>query len=514
MHPTHPLATFSALFFLLCHFAAILATADTDRNDVDLPDISSISDQDPSSVVRFPLVRTELSLAYLGKRAIVKPYTVEEELSDLMQRERRRQELKQEGYGQHGNDVHSEPVVAVPLKDVPKEYGYTALISIGTYPSTPSSLQPSPWSSLFNLLVDTGSDQVVVTSAECTDAECAQIPHRYSCSASATCSQGVKNRLTGSPRWIQRYGDGTLANGTLVQDTLRFVSRVNAGANPSDPTILEVPRQSILVVDQAGLHLTKSYGTGVDGIIGLNLRSPVIPSTVIQNLQKTGVTASVSSPSSRPAYGLSSGLGISDSPFNGMGFMSLWLGKSYLPGEGGELLLNAVDKSRFRGPIRWSSRGPSPYDWSVAMDHGIQLHESTTDTTFFTVPETDHSFAVLDSGSDGIYVQRWMYHELYRQIPGAKQLANGFWRVPCKGTIALVFGINGVSYQVPYEDWVKKPNATASQASWGGPGMCQAKVYGSSPGPTLLGSAFLRTVYTVFDFSRPGYERVGFAALT
>ncbi|KAF9945192.1 hypothetical protein BGZ65_011044 [Modicella reniformis] len=246
-------------------------------------------------------------------------------------------------------------------------------------------------------------------------------------------------------------------------------------------TTLEVPGQSILVVDQAGLHLTKSYGTGVDGIIGLNLRSPVIESTVIQNIQKTEIAVPVAT-----------------------------------AGKGGELLLNAVDKSRFCGPIRWSNRGPSPYDWSVLMDRGIQLHDPITDTTFFTVPETDRTFSVLDSGSDGIYLRRPMYHALYERIPGAMQLPNGFWRVPCRGITELVFGIEEELYRIPYEDWVKKPNMTTSSSHvhWGGgPGMCQAKVYGSSPGPILLGAAFLRTVYTVFDFSRPGHERVGFAAL-
>ena len=518
MHSIRSLFTFT-VSLLLCHFATSIAEADV-RNGVGLPDISDIPEQNSAPVVRFLLDRTELSSEYLQRRAILKSYTMAESLRSLKQREKQRQLLKLKGYSQRGGNNHAEPVIPVPLTDIPKEYGYTAVISIGTYPSSPAFSSPTlPWSSLFNLLVDTGSDQVVVISAECTNAECVQVPHRYSCSASTTCVQGVKSPLTGTSRWVQRYGDGTLANGTLVQDTLRFVSAASTDASSLDVSMLEVPNQSILVVDQPGLHLTRSYGTSVDGIIGLNLRSPTIAATVIQNLQKPELAVSVasSSPSppvsSRQSYRLSNGYAVGDSPSNGMGFMSLWLGKSFTPGEGGELLLNAVNRSRFHGPIRWSDRGPSPYDWSVLMDQGIRLHDAATDTTFFTVPETEQTYAVLDSGSDGIYLQRRMYHALYSQIPGAKQLENGFWRVPCRGTTDLVFGIEGALYRIPYEDWVKKPNATLTSASSGGPGMCQGKVYGSSPGPTLLGAAFMRTVYTIFDFSRPGNERMGFAAL-
>ncbi|ORZ05722.1 aspartic peptidase domain-containing protein [Lobosporangium transversale] len=380
--------------------------------------------------------------------------------------------------------------------------------------------------------------------------------------------------LTGGHRWVQQYGDGTIANGTLFQDTLGFVSPVNAdkpGAQASitasltTATTLQIKNQPILVVDQPGLGLTKSYGHGVDGIIGLNLRSPVISSTVIQNLQKIEATASAAKAAKEAVAAttpLSSLLSSSARPVlhhtpafstdskAGMGIMSLWLSKSLEPGQGGELLLNAVDKSRFREPIRWSARGPSPYDWSIMMDKGILLfldqespatstttvgllkpktatdfRDKTAPTATATVtaqvlvPGTEYTYAVLDSGSDGIYLAKSTYHAFFQHVPGARQLKSGYWRVPCEGTTELAFGIEGMLYKVPYQDWVKKPNETVSSASAAltqaelGPGMCQSRVFGSSPGPTLLGTVFLRAVYTVFDFSRPGHERMGFAAL-
>ncbi|KAI7818474.1 aspartic peptidase domain-containing protein [Gamsiella multidivaricata] len=451
-----------------------------------------VSDLDSKAVVRFSLHRTELSPSALSRRATM---SVE----------------------------HTEPVVQVSLTTVPKEYGYTATFSLGTFRSTTQPGQQQHQQEHFNLLVDTGSDLVVVVSSECKYPECVSMSHRYNASASIT-ARPTQNRLTGTYRWAQLYGDGTVANGSLVSDTIRFVSssgtatlagtdtKIRTGMGMEMETMLEVKDQTVLVVDQPGLRLFKSYGAGVDGIIGLNLQSPIIAATVVQNLQEAEHLAS--STLSREAYPASSGLRIWDDGTKGMGFMSLWLSGSMERGKGGELLLNAVDRAKFRGEIRWSDRGPSPYDWAVQLDRGLLLRDAGTSAsvvgTTWTVPGSDGSYAVIDSGSDGIYLPREMYDALFKQVPGSKQLANGYWRVPCEGTLEFCMGIGGAVYRIPYEEWVKKSDLGTSG---GLPGMCQAKVFGSSPGPVLLGTAFLRSVYTVFDFSRPGYERVGFAAL-
>ncbi|KAF9195064.1 hypothetical protein BGZ50_005285 [Haplosporangium sp. Z 11] len=463
-----------------------------------------------NNVIRLRLDRKALSRPYLETRFRLKPYTL----------------------GEAATVATHEPFVDVPLTSIPREYGYTATFTIGSYP--PSSPMAQDQSELlnhgqvFNLLVDTGSDLVVVTSASCDDPECEKVPHRFNCSASLTCIP-THNLLTGSMRWVQRYGDGTRANGTLIQDTLRFTS------GPPQPTqsvtsssILQIFHQPILIVDEPGLRLFKSYGSAVDGIIGMNVGSSVIAQTVIQNLQNAEASSHFRSTSFRPAYPAINEYSIQDSTTIGMGFMSLWLGHSLEPGQGGELLLNAIDHSRFRGSIHWTDRGPSPHDWSVLLDRGLMVCD-TVDGLTWQVPGTDQTFAVIDSGSDGIYLRRAIYNALFQQVSGAIRLEGGHWRVPCKGTTELVFGIQGKLYRIPYQDWVKKrPVASTTGGSKVERGeyeaiddeeedddteMCSCKVYGNSPGPILLGAVFLRCVYTVFDFSLAGYERIGFAAL-
>ncbi|KAG0348392.1 hypothetical protein BG005_011561 [Podila minutissima] len=414
------------------------------------------------------------------------------------------------------------PKIPVSLTSIPKDYGYTATFSIGTYPSSPSFSRSSapnnnkpPPGQLFNLLIDTGSDLTVVTSATCAHPECLQIPHRFSCAASSTCTQ-ARNNLDGTDRWVQGYGDGTRANGTLVRDTVRFVADGGSDGDDDGEAAIELAGQPMLVVDGPGLGLAKSYGTSVDGIVGLNRGGPVVSPTVLQNLQRLEVTVgNVLSNSNKGREGRRQGGG--GGRGSGMGLMSLSLSKSLDPGMGGELLLNGIDTSRFRGSIYWSDCGPSPFDWTVQLDLGVMVdaQEGSRQNPLQVVPGTENQFAVIDSGSDGIYLQRQTYHELFRLIPGATQLANGYWHVPCQGDTALVLGIRDRRYRIPYHDWVKKPktSSASSSSSTMGETMCQAKVYGSSPGPILLGATFLRTVYTVFDFSRPGYERIGFADL-
>ncbi|KAG0295744.1 hypothetical protein BGZ96_011092 [Linnemannia gamsii] len=476
-------------------------------------------------VLQLKLDRRELTPSHLEARSTRKPYTIGETVVS-----RPRPPTAATVQYMSGSAIYPSPPsdssssassssgvlsaisgteLTVPMTSIPKEFGYTATVSIGSYNNNPRSQQQ-----LFNLLVDTGSDLVAVTSASCTDPECVQIRHRYNPALSSTAAP-TKNHLTNSPRWAQVYGDGTVANGTLVQDTLRFVSSSSLSGE-----LFEVVEQPILVIDQPGLHLVKSYGYGVDGILGMNLKSMVVSQTAIQNLQRL------------EAHEISKGGSESQ-----IGFMSLWLGKSMETGQGGELIFNGVDKSRFRGPIQWSDRGPSPFDWSISLDRGILLVDSsssfgaavdstihtpskttTTPTTLpFTLPMTEYTFAVLDSGSDGIYLQRSIYDTLFSQIPQAKKLKTGYWRVPCSGTLELWICIQGEVYRISYQDWVKKPTAagnTPEMIAEVGPGMCQTRVFGSSPGPTLLGATFLRTVYTVFDFRRPGYERIGLARLT
>ncbi|KAF9085530.1 hypothetical protein BGX23_009580 [Mortierella sp. AD031] len=520
------------LMAALAIYVTTTLSLNTDIPDAILSTYRGLVDLSHSNLrpaLQLKLDRRELAPLHIQARSVRKPYTVGETFPSAPP-----SPMSSSTPPLSSGLLSAAPdeiELLVPMTSISKEYGYTATVSIGTY-DTPDQQH------LFNLLVDTGSDLAAVTSASCTDPECLQVRHRYDPSISWTAAP-TKNYLTDSPRWAQIYGDGTVANGTLVQDTLRFISS-SSSSSSSDTSLsstspcLEVLDQPILAIDQPGLHLVKSYGYGVDGILGMNLRSTVVSQTLIQNLQRQEAQETGGQ----------------------IGFMGLWLGKSLEAGQGGELLLNGIDTTRFEGPLRWMDRGPSPFDWSIPLDRGILLVDpsssaeadafgpaartwsassssfplsfstaaksttTTADTTTtmpFTLPMTEYSFAVLDSGSDGIYFQRPTYDALFQQIPQAKQLKTGYWRVPCEGgNLELWIGIQGEIYKIPYEDWVKKPTAAGSHpevVAEVGPGMCQTKVFGSSPGPTLLGATFLRSIYTVFDFRRPGYERVGLARL-
>ncbi|KAG0240082.1 hypothetical protein BGW41_007247 [Actinomortierella wolfii] len=343
-----------------------------------------------------------------------------------------------------------------------------------------------------NLLVDTGSDLVVVTSASCQADDCLLVPHRFDCSISLTCS--TDNLHDPKRRYTQVYGDGTMASGIILRDSISFKA--------ADGREIRVPGQQLLVVDQAGLNLTRSYGSGVDGIVGLNLGSPVISATLLQNLQR--IQTELVERGRRTHL-----LGLNDlSTAAPLGYMSLWLGKSLEPGQGGELLFGGIDWSKVGGKLQWSQRRLTAPDWALDLDRGILVNGTRP------LGHTPSSIAVIDSGSDGIYLQRPDYDELFRQIPGAIQLRSGYWRVPCLGSTFLSVSIGGRMYRLPYHDWVEHEHPLPITGTSEYPeGYCKARVFGSSPGPTLLGALFLRAVYTVFDFRQQGRERIGFAPI-
>ncbi|KAF9146788.1 hypothetical protein BG015_011494 [Linnemannia schmuckeri] len=462
-------------------------------------------------VLQLKLDRRELASSHLESRSIYKPYTVGESVSPPLP-PRAQFESDSSAFPTSPSDLLPSPSshttsssssssssssgtlsmmscveLSVPMTSIPREHGYTATVSIGTYKGTENK-DRSHQEQLFHLLVDTGSDLVAVTSASCTNPECVQVRHRYDPALSLTAAP-TKNHLTNSPRWAQVYGDGTVANGTLVQDTLRFMSSSSSSSasSASPEKLLEVVDQPILVIDQPGLHLVKSYGYGVDGILGMNLQSLVVSQTMIQNLQRLEAEEI-----KRGGHG------------SQIGYMGLWLGKSMKAGQGGELIFNGIDDSKFRGPIHWSDRGTSPFDWSIPLDRGILLVDPTSSSSSgtsnaiatatttaptitttglpYTLPMTAFTFAVLDSGSDGIYLQRSTYDALFAQIPQARKLKTGYWRVPCEGHLELWICIQGQVYRISYQDWVKKPTAagnTPEVVAEIGPGMCQTKGHGS-----------------------------------
>ncbi|KAF9167452.1 hypothetical protein DFQ26_004588 [Actinomortierella ambigua] len=381
----------------------------------------------------------------------------------------------------------------IPMTSAPRHFGYTAKFSVGTQAALPSTSSSSAVpSSPMNLLVDTGSDLIVVTSASCEADDCLLVPHKFDCLKSPTCSP--QDMLDPTRRYRQIYGDGTVAAGTILRDSISFQA--------ADGRKICVPEQSLLVVDQAGLNLTRSYGPGVDGIVGLNLGSPAIKATLLQNLQRIQETIAERDRQSRKPW-------FNDvSPSAPLGYMSLWLGKSLEPGQGGELMFGGIDWIKMAGSLLWSQRKPTAHDWSLVLDRGILVNGT------HPLSHTPGNLAVIDSGSDGIYLQRSDYDELFQQIPGAIQLSTGYWRVPCRGSTFLSVSIEGREYGLPYHDWVEHEHPLQSTSGSEYPeGYCKSRVFGSSPGPTLLGALFLRAVYTVFDFRQRGLERVGFAPI-
>ncbi|KAF9993614.1 Type I transmembrane sorting receptor, partial [Modicella reniformis] len=140
--------------------------------------------------------------------------------------------------GSGGSRIFTSKYLGNSVVSNAKNLGYSGTIILGDNP--PQS---------FDVVFDTGSDMIVVTSNQCQGLHCNDMAH-YTCT---TCSKTAYS-------YNITYGDGTWGSGPIVTDT------VSIGG-------LVVENQQILDITRSGLDLS-SYGPGISGLVGLMPSSP------------------------------------------------------------------------------------------------------------------------------------------------------------------------------------------------------------------------------------------------
>ncbi|KAG0000272.1 1,3-beta-glucanosyltransferase [Entomortierella chlamydospora] len=319
-----------------------------------------------------------------------------------------------------------------------KNLGYTGTIKLG-----------SPAQS-FQVVFDTGSDMIVITSDQCQGSTCNTMDH-YTCTS---CTKTpYSHNIT--------YGDGTWGAGPIVDDT------VSIGG-------LVIKNQQILDVTMSALNLS-SYGSHVSGLVGLMPLSPL--QNAVPPLQT-----------------------IYEDKLLDMNVFSVYLTSSLTAGEGGSFLFGGIDYTKFSGKLNYvsvatgisSSKGM----WYVNADGAY--------VSGVAVPGYITSPWLFDTGTSFIAVPSDFAQAFHANITGATYSADyQVYFVPCKGDATFGISFNGIKYEVPYTDFVGTGGSMTSE--------CVSLVMPLSGYEMyILGDPFLRQVYAVYDFTA-GASRIGIA---
>ncbi|KAG0301078.1 hypothetical protein BGZ98_008626 [Dissophora globulifera] len=318
--------------------------------------------------------------------------------------------------------------------------GYTGTILLGNPPQS------------FEVVFDTGSDMIVITSDQCQGTHCLDMPHY-------TCTSCTKTPYS----YNITYGDGTWGAGPIVADQVAIGGLV-------------IQNQQILDVTKSALDLS-SYGKGIAGLVGLMPTSPVL--NAIPPLQTI--------------YG---------DKLLDMNVFSVYLTPSLNQNQGGSFLFGGIDNTKFAGSLNQvpisTGLGTSKGMWYVDADGAFA--GSTAVSGYTTSPW------LFDTGTSFIAVPTSFAQAFHANVPGAVfSAADQVYLVPCTGSTTFGLSFQGIKYEVPYLDYVASAGSGNTQ--------CVSLVMPlGNYEMFILGDPFLRQVYAVYDFTA-GASRIGIAPL-
>ncbi|KAJ6552242.1 acid protease [Mycena vulgaris] len=293
---------------------------------------------------------------------------------------------------------------------------------------------------------DTGSSDLWIPSSACTSSTCSG-KSKYKATSSSTSS-----KKTGT--FSISYGDGSTVSGPVYSETVT-VAKIKATKQYFSPVTT----------------LSSSFKDDpIDGILGLAFPA-------ISNLGKN------------PFFVTANAAGTVDA--NQFGF--------YLASSGSELFLGGTNDALYSGEIEFNAVDSSSGFWQAT---GAKAKVGTTSavTGFQTI---------IDSGTTLMYGPPAAVKKLFAKVTGSKvyDATNGYYSYPCASPPTISFNWGG-------KDWaISAANLNLGQTETGSKdcvASLAAQDLGLGTDVWLLGDAFMKNVYTVFDFDQ---EAVGFAKL-
>ncbi|KAI0264506.1 aspartic peptidase domain-containing protein [Gloeopeniophorella convolvens] len=318
------------------------------------------------------------------------------------------------------------------------------------------------------LAFDTASSDIWAVSSGCNAVQCRALP-RYPLTYDSPTFVSVNNNAS---VFNVSFADTTTASGFVAEETILL------GA-------LSVPHQVFGLMNSTNI----TFIDQVSGVFGLGFPR-------LSSIDKLAVNAT-------PFFAELAQQGQLDYPLFGV---SLERNKSL-----GSLSIGAVDSSVVSNAslIEWNQVIPfepfgSESNASSYLQWAIRITNITVGTQNFTLQPTypkansNHSVAIFDIGTAGIFGPYQDVERIFSSIDSSRLVdPTGQWAIPCDTNLTMAFTFNEESYTLLPSDYIIGPTA-------GEPELCLTWPKASPPSPDgidwQIGSAFLRTVYTVFSY--------------
>ena len=151
----------------------------------------------------------------------------------------------------------------------------------------------------------------------------------------------------------------------------------------------------------------------------------------------------------------------------------------------GQISFGGPDTSKFSGELSYTNSISIDGLWEIPADGaGVDSHSVGV----------SGKTAIIDTGTSYILMPLNDAKALHAKLPGSLNHGETF-TIPCNTSLPIQFTFSKVSYDVLAKDYVGEPDKTGET--------CRSKIEGRQAfgaDTWVLGAAFLKNVYTVFDF--------------
>ncbi|KAH9959623.1 aspartic peptidase domain-containing protein [Russula dissimulans] len=348
------------------------------------------------------------------------------------------------------------------------------LASAGIYPLVLASDKQTYYSVIsiggisFRVAMDTASSDIWVVSSACSTAQCKSLP-KYPLTYNSPTFVPINQNAT---LFNVSFADTTFASGFVAEEA------INLGN-------ITVPQQAFGLMGSTNV----SFVDQVSGIFGLGFPRLSTIDHLVAN--------------ATPFFAKLAQQGQLDYPLFGVHLDR--------KGASSSLSLGAVDSTIVSNislvewmevtpfePIGNRSNVSSYLQWAIPITNITIGNQTFALQPTYPAANSGHSVALLDIGTSGIFGPYQDVERLFSVIDSSRLVdSTGQWAIPCDTNMTMTITFSMGNYTLLPSDYIIGPTA-------GEPALCLAWPKASPPSPDgidwQLGTAFLRTVYTIFSY--------------